>query len=129
MTLWSPGHLRPNPSDPSPSCPQLPIPLPSSHQVLPTLSSKAIIQPGPSLSVQGETLCDRTERKPVLSTQPSKRPGRWRREVWLVRWGPLPRPGPYLPRGSLLFIYLFFPFIFISWRLIALQYCSGFAIH
>ena len=24
------------------------------------------------------------------------------------------------------FIYLFFPFIFISWRLITLQYCSGF---
>ena len=24
---------------------------------------------------------------------------------------------------------LFFPFIFISWRLITLQYCSGFAIH
>ena len=26
---------------------------------------------------------------------------------------------------SMLF-YLFFPFIFISWRLITLQYCSGF---
>ena len=26
----------------------------------------------------------------------------------------------------ILFIYLFFPFIFISWRLITLQYCSGF---
>ena len=24
------------------------------------------------------------------------------------------------------FTYLFFPFIFISWRLITLQYCSGF---
>ena len=24
------------------------------------------------------------------------------------------------------FIFIFFPFIFISWRLIALQYCSGF---
>ena len=29
---------------------------------------------------------------------------------------------------SLDFIYLFFPFIFISWRLITLQYCRGFAI-
>ena len=28
-----------------------------------------------------------------------------------------------------LFIYLFFPFIFISWRLITLQYYSGFVIH
>ena len=27
---------------------------------------------------------------------------------------------------SLLFIFFFFPFIFISWRLITLQYCSGF---
>ena len=27
------------------------------------------------------------------------------------------------------FHFIFFPFIFISWRLITLQYCSGFAIH
>ena len=26
----------------------------------------------------------------------------------------------------ILYIYIFFPFIFISWRLITLQYCSGF---
>ena len=26
----------------------------------------------------------------------------------------------------LMLFYLFFPFIFISWRLITLQYCSGF---
>ena len=38
----------------------------------------------------------------------------------------------FLPRSKLLlifffnFIYYFFPFIFISWRLITLQYCSGF---
>ena len=25
--------------------------------------------------------------------------------------------------------FFFFPFTFISWRLITLQYCSGFAIH
>ena len=28
-----------------------------------------------------------------------------------------------------LLFYFFFPFIFISWRLITLQYCSGFSIH
>ena len=31
--------------------------------------------------------------------------------------------------GLHLCFYFFFPFIFISWRLITLQYCSGFAIH
>ena len=32
----------------------------------------------------------------------------------------------YLSFSPLLFTSLFFPFIFISWRLITLQYCSGF---
>ena len=31
--------------------------------------------------------------------------------------------------SQLFFSSLFFSFIFISWRLITLQYCSGFAIH
>ena len=41
-----------------------------------------------------------------------------------------PGPGENLPEFSILlislFVCLFFPFIFISWRLIILQYCSGF---
>ena len=37
------------------------------------------------------------------------------RILWFLTWS-----------LSCLFIFLFFPFIFISWRLITLQYCSGF---
>ena len=39
-----------------------------------------------------------------------------------------PGPGEKLPEFStlLIFVCLFLPFIFISWRLITLQYCSGF---
>ena len=44
---------------------------------------------------------------------------------WLIRWIPDNR---FLRGFGTLFIYLFiiFSFIFIGWRLITLQYCSGF---
>ena len=34
--------------------------------------------------------------------------------------------GPYFPTVSIILFFYFFSFIFISWRLITLQYCSGF---
>ena len=41
---------------------------------------------------------------------------------WLEEWCHFPK----LLFSLLLLLFLFFPFIFISWRLIPLQYCSGF---
>ena len=46
--------------------------------------------------------------------------------TYLSDWVLVPHPTQDF---FLWFIYIFFSFIFISWRLITLQYCSGFAIH
>ena len=48
----------------------------------------------------------------------------WESTVPHRQWSTVPnRSGG---KNEVFFLFLFFPFIFISWRLITLQYCSGF---
>ena len=43
-----------------------------------------------------------------------------------TKWWGMYWPSIYIMVGQLVFFLIFFSFIFISWRLITLQYCSGF---
>ena len=52
----------------------------------------------------------------------------WNLLHWQVDSLPLATPGKPSDQ-PVYFIFFYFSFIFISWRLITLQYCSGFAIH
>ena len=54
--------------------------------------------------------------KLIVLRQTSDYPGNLE---WWIWWGEWDRNGIKL-------VFFFFPFIFISWRLITLQYCSGF---
>ena len=53
-------------------------------------------------------------------------PGKFHGQRSLVGCNPRGRNAWATNTITLLFVFLFFPFIFISWSLITLQYCSGF---
>ena len=76
----------------------------------------------PPQSVQG-----RQVTREVLRAAKEAKPWRWTLKPQGKINSPLIQPPHPVPRGSSrTFQYLFFPFIFISWRLITLQHCSDF---